>query len=123
LVEAKSHVTELISDFKGSNQTSIDKINRSLNATKKRFGVMESYDWTKTFYQYTNRLAHINFLRENRYDAWLVNVYFINDIEMAGPKTVDEWKGAIRLLHRCLGLREHLLGKSLVDLFIDIKSL
>ena len=123
LVEAKSHITELISDFKGNNQASIDKINRSLNQTKKRFGVKESYDWTKTFYQYANRLAHINFLRENGYEAWLVNIYFINDADMKGPKTIDEWKGAIRLLHRCLGLREHLLSKSVTDVFFDVSSL
>ena len=61
LVEAKSHITELISDFKGSNQTSIEKIIDSLNRTKKRFGVEESYDWTKNFYQYANRIAHVNF--------------------------------------------------------------
>lgn len=123
LVEAKSHITELISNFKGNNPSSIQTINRSINKTKKRFGVKESYDWTKNFYQYANRLAHIYFLRENGYDAWLVNVYFINDSGMDGPKTIDEWKGAIRLLHRCLGLREHLLRNSLADVFVDISSL
>ena len=122
LVEAKSHITELISDFKGTNQNSIDKIEKSLRATKRRFGVRERYDWTKTFYQYANRLAHIHFLKENDFDAWLVNVYFWNDDEMDGPKSIDEWNGAIRLMHRCLGLREHLLSKSVVDLFIDISE-
>lgn len=123
LVEAKSHITELISDFKAFNESSIEKIDGSLDRTKKRFGVKKSYDWTKNFYQYANRLAHIYFLRENGYEAWLVNVYFINDVDMAGPKSVDEWKGATRLLHRCLGLREHLLSQSVTDLFIDINSL
>jgi hypothetical protein len=123
LVEAKSHITELISDFKGSNQTSISKIQSSLDATKRRFGVKESYDWTKQFYQYTNRIAHVNWLSENGYDAQLVNVYFLNDEEMKGPKTIDEWKGAIRLLHRCLGLKEHLLSQFVVDIFIDVSKL
>lgn len=123
LVEAKSHITELISDFKAFNESSIEKIDGSLDRTKKRFGVKKSYDWTKNFYQYANRLEHIYFLRENGYEAWLVNVYFINDVDMAGPKSVDEWKGATRLLHRCLGLREHLLSQSVTDLFIDINSL
>jgi hypothetical protein len=53
----------------------------------------------------------------------LVNVYFLHDEEMEGPKTVDEWKGAIRLLHRCLGFREHLLEKFVTDIFIDINRL
>jgi hypothetical protein len=123
LVEAKSHITELISDFKGTNQASIQKINRSLNQTKKQLGAKENYDWTKNFYQYENRLAHIYFLRENGYEAWIVNVYFLNDLDMYGPETVDEWRGAIRLLHRCLGLKEHLLSKSLIELFVDLGSL
>jgi hypothetical protein len=123
LVEAKSHITELISDFKGSSQSSIDKITKSLDATKKRFGVKASYDWTKTFYQYANRLANVYFLRENGFEAWLVNVYFSNDEEMEGPRTADEWKGAIRLLHRCLGIREHLIRNLVIDIIIDVNAL
>jgi hypothetical protein len=123
LVEAKSHITELISDFKGSNPESIKKINNSLNETKKRFGVAESYNWTKNFYQYANRIAHINFLTQNKCEAWLVNVYFLNDADMDGPRTLDEWRGAIRLMHRCLGLREHLLSKNVIDVFVDITFL
>lgn len=123
LVEAKSHITELMSDCKASNSQSFKKINDSLNETKKRFGVKETYDWTKNFYQYANRLAHIYFLKESNYKAWLVNVYFLNDSDMDGPKTVDEWKGAIRLMHRCLGLREHLLTKHVIDLFVDVTHL
>jgi hypothetical protein len=123
LVEAKSHIPELISTFKGSNQASIDKIHRSLEEAKKRFRVKTDYGWLESFYQYTNRLAHVHLLRKNKLDAWLVNVYFLNDEEMDGPKTENEWKGAIRLLHRCLGLRERLLGKHVVDIFIDVTSL
>lgn len=123
LVEAKSHITELISNFKGSNPESIKKIKSSLNETKKLFRTKENYDWTKNFYQYANRLAHVNFLRQNNCEAWLVNAYFLNDVDMDGPKTVDEWRGAIRLMHRCLGLREHLLSKYLIDVFIDVTAL
>jgi hypothetical protein len=39
LVEAKSHIPELMSTFKGTREASIDKINSSLEETKKRFGV------------------------------------------------------------------------------------
>jgi hypothetical protein len=42
---------------------------------------------------------------------------------MDGPKTPDEWIGAIRLIHRCLGIREHSLKEVAADIFIDIKSL
>ena len=53
----------------------------------------------------------------------LVNVYFVNDVDMDGPQTVDEWKGAIRLLHRCLGLKEHLLKNIISDAFVDVTTL
>lgn len=123
LVEAKSHISELISTFKGNNQASIDKILSSLEETRKRFGVKTDFDWSKTFYQYTNRLAHLYLLRKNKLSAYLVNVYFLNDSEMDGPATEDEWKGALRLLHRCLGLREHLLRGFVVEAFIDVTEL
>jgi hypothetical protein len=42
---------------------------------------------------------------------------------MNGPSNEEEWKGAIMLLHRCLGLREHLLEKWVVDIFIDVNTL
>lgn len=123
LVEAKSHIPELMSTFKGNNQASIYKILSSLEETKKHFGSKTDFDWSKTFYQYTNRLAHVYLLRKNKLDAWLIDVYFVNDSEMDGPKTEDEWKGAIRLVHRCLGLRERLLQKWIVDFFFDVASL
>ena len=123
LVEAKSHIPELMSTFTGTNKASVDKVTRSLEETKKRLGVKLGYDWLTPFYQYANRLAHVYLLRKNKLDALLVNVYFVNDSEMKGPETADEWKGAIRLLHRCLGIREYLLKKWVVDLFFDVREL
>lgn len=49
LVEAKSHITELISDFKAFNESSIEKIDGSLDRTKKRFGVKKAMIGPKTF--------------------------------------------------------------------------
>jgi hypothetical protein len=123
LVEAKSHIPELISTLKASNPASADKILRSLEQTRKSFGSKTDFDWSQTFYQYANRLAHVDLLRRNGLSAYLLFVYFLNDSEMNGPKTSDEWKGAIRLVHSCLGLREHLLKDFVADLFIDVKNL
>lgn len=123
LVEAKSHIPELISTFKGNNQASIDKIQSSLQETKKQFGVKTDFDWSKTFYQYTNRLAHLHLLRANKLCAHLVFAYFLNDSDMNGPSKKEEWNGATRLLHRCLGLREHLLQNWIVNVFIDVTTL
>ena len=123
LVEAKSHIPELISTLKASNPTSADKILRSLERARKSFGAKSNFGWSKTFYQYANRLAHVDLLRRNGLSAYLLFVYFLNDSEMAGPETADEWKGAIRLVHCCLGLHEHSLKDFVADIFIDTKNL
>jgi hypothetical protein len=123
LVEAKSHIPELLSTFGGSSQTSISRVLSSLKETKNYFGSKTDFDWSKTFYQYANRLAHLYLFRKNNLDAYLVDVYFFGDSDMDGPKTIDEWRGAIRLVRSCLGLREHLIRKWVVDVFIDVASL
>jgi hypothetical protein len=122
-VEAKSHIPELMSSLQAKDPSAIRTIRDSLERTRKELGSKTDFDWSKTFYQYANRLAHVNFLRGFYLSAYLVCVYFLNDAEMDGPKTEDEWKGALRLLHRCLGLREHLLRKMVLDVFINVTSL
>jgi hypothetical protein len=42
---------------------------------------------------------------------------------MDGPLSAVEWRGAIRLLHRCLGLNDHLLKNRVIEVFIDITGL
>lgn len=86
-------------------------------------GSKTDFDWSKGFYQYANRLSILHLLKMNKLPAFLVNVYFVNDVEMNGPSTADEWKGAIRLLHRCLGLKEHLLQKFVSNIFLDVANL
>ena len=123
LVEAKSHIDELISTMRAKG-SSARKILESLEATKSYLNSSAEVDWTLRFYQYTNRLAHLYLLRHlNKLSAYLVFIYFINDSEMKGPKTIDEWKGAIQLLHSYLGARKHKLQKFIVDVFIDVRSL
>jgi hypothetical protein len=39
---------------------------------------------------------------------------------MAGPATIDQWKGAIELLHTYLGITRHKLEKYTADVFIDV---
>ena len=123
LVEAKSHIPELLSTFGGSSPTSVSRVLSSLKETRDHFCSKSDFDWSKTFYQYANRLAHLYLFRKNNLDAYLVDIYFFGDSDMDGPKTIDEWRGAIRLVRSCLGLREHQLRKRVVDVFIDIASL
>jgi len=124
LVEAKSHIQELVSSIQAEDKDSLKKISKSLKDTKNFLKSKAEIDWSSRFYQYTNRLAHLYLLRElNQLPAYLVFVYFINDKKMNGPRTVDEWKGAIKLLHSYLGIGRHKLQKFMTEVFIDVKNL
>jgi len=123
LVEAKSHIRELISTMKAKDKDSARTIRKSLQETKRFLGSNAEIDWSCGFYQFVNRLAHLYLLRQNRLPANLLFVYFINDFEMKGPTTIHEWKGAIELLHSYLGIRRHKLQNFVADLFIDVSCL
>jgi len=124
LVEAKANIPEMVSDPSGAGDVSLKKIKESLSDTKEFLKIKKDVDWSGTFYQYTNRVAHLYFLRELRnIEAYLVNIYFIGDESVEGPKTVEEWKGAIKVMQLYLGLHSHKLKKYMVDVFIDINDL
>lgn len=124
LIEAKSHIGELLSILKAKALTSLSTINQNLTQTQENLGVKSHLDWTAPFYQYTNRLAHLYFLRElNKLPAYLVFVYFINDPDMHGPSTREEWQGALKLMKTLLGLSRHKLSKYMVDIFIDVNEM
>lgn len=81
-------------------------------------------DWTSTFYQYANRIAHLYFLRQqNGVRAHLVNVYFTGATDVDGPATQEEWRGAITVVEAYLGLRRHRLSKYVHKAFIDVAPL
>lgn len=122
LVEAKSHIRELISSARAS-PASMHKIRESLDETKRFLNSSSAADWTVGFYQYVNRLAHLYLLRQNDLQAYLVFVYFLNDVEMSGPSTVKEWQAALDLLHAYLGLGRHKLQKYIVDVFFDVSQI
>jgi len=123
LVEAKSHIPELISTMQAKDEDSARKIHKNLQETMRFLGSNAKIDWSYGFYQYVNRLAHLYLLTQNRLPAYLLFVYFINDFEMKGPTTIHEWKGAIKLLHSFLGIRTHKLQNYVADLFIDVSQL
>ena len=121
LVEAKSHISEVLSPKTGAGEKSLRKIKQSLNETKTFLHSNSEHDWSSIFYQYTNRLAHLYLLRElNDLPAHLIFVYFVNDQEMNGPRSIDEWIGAVSLLKSYLGVGRHQLKQYIADIFIDI---
>ncbi|TAM81592.1 MAG: hypothetical protein EPN47_12655 [Acidobacteria bacterium] len=119
LVEAKSHVAELASSCGAADPASRARIEASLACTKRRLGVAPEYDWMGSFYQSANRYAHLLFLRDLGVQAWLVNIYFVNDHPMNGPATKQDWENALSDVKRQMGLS----GKSVpyaTDLFIEL---
>ena len=116
LLEAKAHTSELRSSCSASPR-SLELIRKSLAAAQRYFGGHEGSDWTQGFYQYANRLAHLYFLRSQNVDAELVFLYFLNDAEMRGPSTIEQWKEALGEVHHALGLPSDI--SNVHDCFVD----
>lgn len=124
LVEAKAHIGELYSPPSSAGEKSLELIKKSLESVKVGLGVQPEHNWTEHFYQYTNRLAHLYFLRVlHRKNAYLVFVYFLNDKEVNGPATPAEWKATLHLMNLLLGTSRNKLSRYIVDVFVDAKPL
>ena len=124
LVEAKAHVEELLSPPTRATGKSLRKIQTALAETKTYVNSKSEADWFSYFYQYTNRLTHLYLLRAlNDIPAFLVFIYFLNDEVMQGPSTEAEWRAAIKLTHKYLGIKRNKLSRYVGDVFIDVGEL
>ncbi len=134
LVEAKVHIAEMVTaPLQARGEPARQQIQDSLRAVKSFLESKSPADWAASFYQYANRLAHLYWLRElNGHDAYLVNLFFLNDSEMNGPKSVAEWQAAIRLQETFMGVRQGpqsgcalhpWVGAYVLDLFIDTNDI
>ena len=118
LVEAKAHERELVSICQASPE-SLALITRSLAETKVAIGARADADWLTGYYQYANRIAHLQFLRKHGVPAALVFVYFTNDAEMSGPRSRDGWQAGLRAAHEHLGLNVDENSMGVVSVYID----
>ena len=124
LIEAKAHIPEMISHLAAKSPASEQKILRSLQQTKDYLNIKSRNDWSSPFYQYANRIAHLYLLGVlNEIPAYLVFVYFLNDEVMGGPKTEEEWHGAIKLIHAYLGIGRNKLERFIIKIFCDVRDL
>lgn len=121
LVEAKSHPSEIYGGgCQASSPKSLRKIETALLQTKRWLGVSEDADWTGPLYQSANRLAHIYFFREVvGVQAWLVNVYFINDSH--SPTTREDWSIALSRVKENLRLTGIRVPNT-AELFLEAKD-
>jgi hypothetical protein len=106
LVESKSHVPEIFGNGCGAEaDSSIEKIDRAIAATKERLHVSRQADWKGSLYQSANRIAHLYFFREILgIEAWLANVYFTDDPHSPTSRTM--WQSGIAEVKKSLGIGE-----------------
>ncbi len=120
LLEAKAHIPEAASPATGAKGKSLALIEASLSKAKKYYSPRNSKPWSGTFYQYANRLAGHYYLRElNSIPSILIFLDFVNAIDMDGPNSELEWKGATRLIHEILGLPSELEKFGVFHVYVD----
>ncbi len=122
LLKAKANIPELISHCGAKDPNSLRLIADRLKETQKWLGCQHTNDWTRYFYQYANRLAHLYFLRELQgKDAFLVFVYFVSDTTHI-PISFEEWRGALQLQKKLMGLVPSRL-RYVIDIFLDVNEI
>lgn len=125
LVEAKAHIPEMVVAG-GTRATgkSLDRITRSLDKVLRPLSRGSRGDWTGSFFQYANRVAHQMFLQKlNGIDSSLVFLCFTNAADMDGPATEGEWEGSTRLIHAVLGLPKDLSPHGVFHAYLDARLL
>ena len=104
LIEAKANISELNSSPCRAQPASRAKIRAAFSETRDFLKIKSDTDWTRCFYQYANRLAHLYLLRKlNGCDAYLVFVYFVDD-HTTEPVSQSGWHAAVALAKAHLGL-------------------
>jgi len=123
LLEAKANIPELVTKCNAKELKSIQRIESSLTQVQTYLENQSLVQWSKVFYQYANRIAHLYFLREIvKVDAFLIFVYFENDFTHI-VTSHEAWQGALLLQKRLMGLSEHKFQKFIQEIFIDVKEI
>lgn len=124
LVEAKANIPEMLGGGTRATGLARDQILAALRTLQRKLTPRGGADWAGRFYQYANRLAHLDFLRDTGVDAHLAYVYFVNARDVDGPTSREEWEGALRLMESYLGLgKRHPLTAYVHKIFIDVVDL
>ena len=123
LVEAKSHITELISSS-AATPASLKRIHAAFAEVQAALHVRPAINWSTGLYQAANRLSHLYLLRAlNGHPAWLISLCFANDSSIDDPATAEAWHGALTLQRRLLGLGRHTLSRYVCEIVLDVGPL
>jgi hypothetical protein len=121
-VEAKAHIPELVSPPTAARGEPLRRIRGRLSDLKRSLGSRTAADWTGPFYQYSNRLAYLDWLRGQGVAAYLISIYFTDAPDVPEPASRPQWEGALRVLRAYLGISKHPLKAYAVDLFLDAST-
>ena len=126
LVEAKANLQELRSSCGAKEEGGRALIVRTLATVKSTLGVADDRDWLNGYYQYSNRLAVLEFLNRHNAPARMLYIYFVGDkgSETVGekrfvrtcPADVAAWQPALEARKAHLGLRKYRVH----ELFLDV---
>jgi hypothetical protein len=123
LVEAKAYIEEAVDYRSKASPDALRRIRARLDEAKAAFHASKDACWYAPFYQMANHLAHLYYLAGiNGKDAYLVFVDFANAPDVPEPATCQEWQGAVRLAHRCLGVKDSKLARRAATVVVDLKN-
>lgn len=111
LVEAKSHLNEIIS-FCGAGDAALDTILAAFTATMVTMNINgDPHNWLGPYYQFCNRLAVLNFLLDHQIPAKLLFVYFLGDRFPEGrtqicPDTQQGWMPHLQAMEQHVGWQD-----------------
>jgi hypothetical protein len=124
LVEAKAHIGEFLTPGTKASPNSRTVINSALDKTKLAMGAADISSWADVYYQYTNRLAHLHFLRSHSVNAHLLFVSFLNDHEMGGPSDEALWLTVFKSADYALGIpAKHPYSQYVHHVYPDVSTL
>jgi hypothetical protein len=58
----------------------------------------------------------------NGKNAYLVFIDFANAPDVPDSASPEEWRGAVRLAHKCLGLKDSRLDRRVATIIVDLKN-
>lgn len=124
LIEAKAHIPEAASPGTKATGESLDRIKAALVEARSYYSAKAVSPWDGTLYQYANRLAFQYFISvANKLPTRLVFLDFYAATDVQGPESIDEWRGATRLLHALLGLPADLTRHGVFHAYADARQI
>ncbi|WP_417353507.1 hypothetical protein [Flavobacterium alkalisoli] len=123
LVEAKANKREIASSATKAKGKSKQLIIESLLEIKEFMQIKNDVDWSGKYYQYTNRLFHLFYLRiKCNKPVFLVNIYFTEENTVVST-TLEQFHEAIDSLNKWLGVKNDNLSDYIANIFIDVNDL